>query len=521
MTDNSTILLQKIRFFLKAPKMGSKAADYGLVPMYRTVHRTKPRTLILRAIRFVNPKKFFPKMNLSYEDFQKMDKEELRKTIIDIHEYRREALTIANRYNQMISLIERGKTPYRILWPEKKAMTLSERMDRAKRLQGTTNKWEKDIDKKALVLRRAMLEKDLKMEDVEEIWEPIPTFRDPKKKYTPLRTTKGPLEEPVATEIEDRGEKFRLPAPEEFREGEKQLGHRAHHGHEVPIAMGEYVARGPITPKADTPEGAFPGWDTSIQKAREDREKMDLVPDDNWAFGKKRWNTSEITKVISPPGDAVKKVRKVHFRDKMDDGSVEKGIFVSTPSPQAAKAAHMSYLVDRALGLKVTPRTALKTIGDQQGYMAETISGVDELEMDDTQWNDVVGNQRSRESLYGIALLDIFSGHPDRNGGNLIYSPDHRAFFAAENDKAFGGGEKMEILPAQTLPGMEIRKFPGDADQYRSEIESFFDNKVSSDAVRNIVSEYDLEANNVPRKLENLKGAFVNHMMRIAGQGGF
>ena len=31
-----------------------------LVPMYRTIHRTKPRAMVLRAIRWVNPKRMFP-----------------------------------------------------------------------------------------------------------------------------------------------------------------------------------------------------------------------------------------------------------------------------------------------------------------------------------------------------------------------------------------------------------------------------------------------------------------------------
>ena len=53
-----------------------------LVPMYRTVHRTKPRAMVLRAIRWVNPKRMFPGAGLTKEEMMNMSEEELRKLAV-------------------------------------------------------------------------------------------------------------------------------------------------------------------------------------------------------------------------------------------------------------------------------------------------------------------------------------------------------------------------------------------------------------------------------------------------------
>ena len=51
-----------------------------LVPMYRTVHREKPRRLVLRAIRWVNPSNFFPIMQNSSQYIANMSKEKLEES---------------------------------------------------------------------------------------------------------------------------------------------------------------------------------------------------------------------------------------------------------------------------------------------------------------------------------------------------------------------------------------------------------------------------------------------------------
>ena len=52
-----------------------------LVPMYRTIHREKPRKLVLRAIRWVNPENFFPMMKKSKQDIENMSKEDLEEAM--------------------------------------------------------------------------------------------------------------------------------------------------------------------------------------------------------------------------------------------------------------------------------------------------------------------------------------------------------------------------------------------------------------------------------------------------------
>ena len=491
-----------------------------LVPAYRTIHRTKPRRLIFRAIRWVSPERHFPLMSKSKEDFDRMDEAELKKAIIQLNDIRKEALAIGNRYDQMIDLISLGQLPYRIMWPENKWMSMADRLDRANRLKKGTDTWEKSIDKKAVELRKAMLDKGIKLQDVSEIWDPIPAFKDPKKKYQPLRRVKEPQDPEArreAEEIEERGEPFKLPSPEEFREGEKQIGHRTHEGHVAPVSMGEYIVRGPVTAKEDTPEGFFPGWDVSIQEAREQREREGLVPDENWTHGKKSWDTTKITKVHSSPEESdAPTPKKAKDLDFVDD---EKGVFITPSRPEAIMAAKMSYLVDRALGLNVTPRVAEKTIGDQVGYLEEQVTGVDELDMSDEQWNDVLSNRGARDSLYGIHLLDMVTGQTDRDGGNLKFDPDARKFYGVTNENAFGGGERMEYLSQKDDVGMAVRSFPGDSSQYEAEIGEYFDAHYSAEKSIGIIDKYELDFNNLRSKNEGLRDKFIESAMKFVTQG--
>jgi len=182
-----------------------------LVPMYRTVHRRIPRELILRAIRWVNPANFFksttgkPITELSDDDWRAMDRDELIKNITTLNEYREESLVIANRYDQMIALIDGGNTPYAVLWDTKdKWATLENRMDRAQDLKQGTANWEKQLDKTALRLRKILGEEKFNTEDgekshfgmIDELFDEdkgrIPFFKDITKKDKPwLRTTRG------------------------------------------------------------------------------------------------------------------------------------------------------------------------------------------------------------------------------------------------------------------------------------------------------------------------------------------
>ena len=197
-------------------QLGGHAGGKGwsgdhLVPMYRTVHRKIPRELILRAIRWVNPANFFksttgkPITELSDADWRAMDREELIKNITTLNEYREESLVIANRYDQMISLIEQGNTPYAVLWNDPdKWMTLNDRMDRAQDLKTGTANWEDQLDKTALQLRKIFGEEKFNTEDgekshfglIDDLFDEdkgrIPFFKDISKRDKPwLRRTRG------------------------------------------------------------------------------------------------------------------------------------------------------------------------------------------------------------------------------------------------------------------------------------------------------------------------------------------
>ena len=161
----------------KAPK-GEIAAGHRryphLVPMYRTVHRTKPRPMVLRAIRWVNPKRMMPGAGLTREEMEKMSKEELSDLIVKLNDYRGEAHVIHNRYNQMIDMIDAGQLPYYIPYigvNKDKWMSLQDHMDRAVRLKEGTKNWESALDHQALEIREILNKKhDTKLDDIDGLW---------------------------------------------------------------------------------------------------------------------------------------------------------------------------------------------------------------------------------------------------------------------------------------------------------------------------------------------------------------
>ena len=142
-----------------------------LVPAYRTVHRTVPRRIVFRAIRWVNPKRQFKLMNVKTSDYANMHEDELKRHITGLNQYRAEALTISNRYDQMIAMIEMGKTPYRIFWPEDNPMTQEEYLERASRLKDGTVKWEHMIDNQAAALTKELGKRKIALGSIDELWE--------------------------------------------------------------------------------------------------------------------------------------------------------------------------------------------------------------------------------------------------------------------------------------------------------------------------------------------------------------
>ena len=195
-----------------------------LVPMQRDIHRTKPRVINFKAIRWVNPDRYYPYMSITDNEIETLSAGQFRKYMNEINKYRKMATVIHNRYNQQLGLIAQGLTPYPILWKEDKWMSLADREKRATDLKRGTMNWEKQIDKRAALARQKMGEKHgLKLDDIESLWEDgnIPAFKDPKKgrdtegykKY--LRTTRDRQKIRDKPRVDEQA--LRTPAPESRR----------------------------------------------------------------------------------------------------------------------------------------------------------------------------------------------------------------------------------------------------------------------------------------------------------------
>ena len=141
-----------------------------LRPMYRTVHRTIPRQITFRAIRWVNPARMYPVSQISREEIAAMSKEERAEAISELAKYRREAHVIHNRYNEMIDLIHDGKLPYHINYAGVKVENLDQYLERAERLKTGVDEWEQGLDRQAVVFREEMNKQGEKFDDVDALW---------------------------------------------------------------------------------------------------------------------------------------------------------------------------------------------------------------------------------------------------------------------------------------------------------------------------------------------------------------
>ena len=159
-------------------RWGTAWSGAHLRPMYRTVHRQIPRPMSLRAIRWVNPKRMFPIMNLTKEDMEKMSKEEFEKAFVELATYRKEAHIINNRYSQMLRMIDAGQLPYYIPYanvPGQRYADLAQYRDRAQRLGLGAADWGNEIDEQAEMFRKAYEDSDGKikgqLDDIDGLWE--------------------------------------------------------------------------------------------------------------------------------------------------------------------------------------------------------------------------------------------------------------------------------------------------------------------------------------------------------------
>jgi len=183
-------------------RWGTAWSGAHLRPMYRTVHRTIPREMVLRAIRWVNPKRMFPIMNMTKEKLMEKDsegnykisKEEFESAFVELSAYRREAHVINNRYNQMLRMIDAGQLPYYIPYANissQKWKDLGQYRDRAQRLGLGAADWGSEIDDHAEMFRQVYQDgrREGKLDNIDGLWEdakghptPPPFFRKKERK---------------------------------------------------------------------------------------------------------------------------------------------------------------------------------------------------------------------------------------------------------------------------------------------------------------------------------------------------
>ena len=155
-------------------RWGTAWSGAHLRPMYRTVHRQVPRPMVLRAIRWVNPKRMFPIMNLTKEDMEKMSQEEFEKAFVELANYRKEAHVINNRYNQMLRMIDAGQLPYYIPYANitsQRYADLDKYRERAQRLGLGAADWGNEIDVQAEMFRKAFTDKHDPIDVIDKLWE--------------------------------------------------------------------------------------------------------------------------------------------------------------------------------------------------------------------------------------------------------------------------------------------------------------------------------------------------------------
>ena len=155
-------------------RWGTAWSGAHLRPMYRTVHRQVPRPMVLRAIRWVNPKRMFPIMNLTKEDMEKMSQEEFEKAFVELANYRKEAHVINNRYNQMLRMIDAGQLPYYIPYANitsQRYADLDKYRERAQRLGLGASDWGNEIDVQAEMFRTVFTDKHEPIDVIDGLWE--------------------------------------------------------------------------------------------------------------------------------------------------------------------------------------------------------------------------------------------------------------------------------------------------------------------------------------------------------------
>lgn len=144
-----------------------------LRPMYRTVHRRKPRELVFRAIRWVNPARMFPISQYDEKKLKSLSEEEFEEAFSELAKYRREAVVINNRYGQMINMIDSGQLPYYIPFaevPEQRFADLQQYRNRAERLGKGASDWGWELDTKAEEFRQVFEDRFQNIDSIDGLW---------------------------------------------------------------------------------------------------------------------------------------------------------------------------------------------------------------------------------------------------------------------------------------------------------------------------------------------------------------
>ena len=106
------------------------------------------------------------------------------------------------------------------------------------------------------------------------------------------------------------------------------------------------------------------------------------------------------------------------FVELKDDG---KGVF-KTELYQNERAA---YLIDRFLGINLTPPTTIRNLDGEVGSMQEFIPDAKMLyEIEQDQKSEYDFRNRHREEFMKMWVFDLIIGNQDRHGGNFLFSGD-------------------------------------------------------------------------------------------------
>ena len=262
----------------KPPKSGHAVYEH-LRPMYRTVHRTKPREMVLRAIRWVNPERMFPIMSWDDKKLDSLSLEEFEAAFVELAKIRREAHVISNRYDQMLNAIKAGQLPYHIPYANINYMSLAEHEDRATRLGAGAEDWGWELDEKAEEFRAKFEGKD---------------WREDRQKQADAKTKEG---RPLTLTVDSIDGLWEDGAPPFMRTREGRKGER------LMRARRQNVTKFDLNVTITSPDGSTQDMDFNVH-AFDQKEAISRVQGSAKRAGGSNVSKVEVTKVTK--GDKIR-----------------------------------------------------------------------------------------------------------------------------------------------------------------------------------------------------------------------